>query len=41
MQEYGGGVMVVEKVTGRTLIPANQIEEEDLEFISRAEIPDI
>ena len=40
VQEYGGGVMVVEKVAGRTFIPADQIEgEEDLEFVSRMEIP--
>jgi len=42
VQEYGGGVMVVEKIAGRTFIPADQIEEEeDLEFVSRAEIPDV
>jgi hypothetical protein len=33
MQEYGGGVMILERVSGRTFITADQIEEcEDLEF---------
>ena len=36
--EYGGGVMIVERVAGRTFIPAAQIDEcHDLEFISRAD----
>jgi hypothetical protein len=40
VQEYGGGVMVVENVAGRTFIPADQIEEcDDLQFVSRAEAP--
>jgi hypothetical protein len=38
MQEYGGGVMILEGVSGRTFIPADRIEEwEDLEFVSRGE----
>ncbi len=38
MQEYGGGVMILEGVSGRTFITADQIEEcEDLEFVSRAD----
>jgi hypothetical protein len=40
MQEYGGGVMILERVAGRTFIPADQIDEcEDLEFVSRADVP--
>jgi hypothetical protein len=39
-QEYGGGVMILERVSGRTFIPADQIDEcEDLEFVSRADAP--
>ena len=38
VQEYGGGVMVLERVSGRTFIPADQLtDHEDLEFVSRAE----
>lgn len=38
VREYGGGVMVAEKVAGRTFIPAEQIDEcDDLQFVSRAE----
>ena len=37
IEEYGGGVMVLEKVSGRTFIPTDQLENEDLEFIGRAE----
>ena len=38
VKEYGGGVMIRERVMGRTFIPGDQIEEtEDLEFVSRAE----
>jgi hypothetical protein len=37
LQEYGGGVMVVEGVSGRTFVPADQLAEcGDLEFVSRA-----
>jgi len=37
-QEYGGGVMILDGVAGRTFIPADQIDECDhLEFVSRAE----
>jgi hypothetical protein len=40
MQEYGGGVMILERVSGRTFIPADQIDEcKDLEFVSRADAP--
>jgi hypothetical protein len=40
MQEYGGGIMILEKVGGRTFIAAYQIEaSEDLKFISRADAP--
>ena len=40
MQEYGGGVMILERVAGRTFIPADQIDVcEDLEFVSRADVP--
>jgi hypothetical protein len=37
MEEYGGGVMILDPmVSGRTFIPADQInEDEDLEFVSR------
>jgi hypothetical protein len=39
-QEYGGGGMILERVSGRTFIPADQIDEcEDLEFVSRADAP--
>jgi hypothetical protein len=39
MQEYGGGVMVLEREMGRTFLPADQLDDdEDLEFVSRAEI---
>jgi hypothetical protein len=38
MKEYGGGVMILDpKVSGRTFIPADQLDDyEDLEFASRA-----
>jgi len=38
IREFGGGVMVLDPaVSGRTFIPADQLEEyEDLEFFSRA-----
>jgi hypothetical protein len=40
MLEYGGGVMVLERVSGRTFIPADQLDDdEDLEFVSRTETP--
>ena|SRR5208282_1313064 len=40
IQEYGGGVMIIEKVAGRTFIPADRIDEcKDLEFVSRADAP--
>jgi hypothetical protein len=40
MQEYGGGVMILERVSGRTFIPADQIDEcKDLEFVSSADAP--
>ena len=40
VQEYGGGVMILERVDGRTFIPADQIDDyEDLEFVSRADGP--
>jgi hypothetical protein len=37
IQEYGGGVMILEpKQFGRAFIPADQLEEtEDLEFVAR------
>jgi hypothetical protein len=36
VKEYGGGVMIVDAVAGRTFIPADQIDEyEDLEFVAR------
>lgn len=36
VQEYGGGVMAREPVSGRTLIPADRLADyEDLEFVSR------
>jgi hypothetical protein len=38
MQEYGGGVMILEEVAGRTFISADQIDEcEDLEFVARTD----
>jgi hypothetical protein len=40
MRKHGGGVMILERASGRTFIPANQIDEcEDLEFVSRADAP--
>jgi hypothetical protein len=40
IQEYGGGVMIIEEAAGRTFIPADKIEEcEDLEFVSRTDAP--
>jgi hypothetical protein len=38
VQEFGGGVMVLDPiVSGRTFIPADQIEEyDDLEFVGRS-----
>jgi len=36
IQQYGRGVVIIERVAGRTFIPADQIENcEDLEFVSR------
>jgi hypothetical protein len=36
VKEYGGGVMIIDAVAGRTFIPADQIDEyEDLEFVAR------
>lgn len=36
MQEYGGGVLIREAVSGLTFVPADQLPEyEDLEFVSR------
>lgn len=39
MQEHGGGVLVRDPmVSGRTFVPADQIDEyEDLEFVSRSQ----
>ena len=38
VQEYGGGVMILEKVSGRTFVSADQLPNyEDLEFVERAE----
>jgi hypothetical protein len=37
VQEYGGGVMVLDRVASRTFIPADQLSDyEDLEFVARA-----
>ena len=37
IQVYGGGVMVLERVSGRTFITADHLPEcDDLEFVSRA-----
>ena len=39
IREYGGGVMVAERVSGRTFITADQLnDDDDLEFVSRAKI---
>jgi hypothetical protein len=36
VQEYGGGVMIVDRVAGRTFVPAAKLPDcEDLEFVSR------
>ncbi len=38
IHEHGGGVMVLERVSGRTFVRADQLPDcEDLEFVSRAE----
>jgi hypothetical protein len=38
IQEYGGGVMIVDANAGRTFLPADEINgSEDLEFVSRAD----
>ena len=38
IQEYGGGVMVLERVSGRTFVTADQLPDcEDLEFVSRTD----
>ena len=38
IKEYGGGVMILERVSGRTFITADQLPDyEDLEFVGRAE----
>ena len=38
VQQYGGGVMVADKIAGHTFIPADQIADtEDLEFVSGTE----
>jgi hypothetical protein len=37
VQEYGGGVMVLDRVAGRTFIPADRVPDcEDLVFVARA-----
>ena len=37
IQEYGGGVMILDRTVGCSFISADQIEDyEDLEFVSRA-----
>lgn len=37
IQEYGGGVMILDGVAGSTFITAGQLPEcDDLEFVSRA-----
>jgi hypothetical protein len=40
IDQYAGGIMILDGVAGRTFIPADQICDcEDLEFISRATAP--
>ncbi len=40
VQEYGGGIMIIDDIAGRTFIIADAIDNcEDLEFVSRAEMP--
>lgn len=37
IKEYGGGVMILDRVAGSTFITADQLPEcDDLEFVSRA-----
>lgn len=37
VSEYGGGVMILDPmVSGRTFIPTKQLDDEELEFVSRA-----
>ena len=37
VKEFGGGVMILERISGRTVTPADQIDE-DLEFVSRSDV---
>jgi hypothetical protein len=39
MQEFGGGIMILDpKVSGRTFIPSNMIDDtNELEFVSRTD----
>lgn len=38
VREYGGGIMVLDPlVSGRTFIDSDQIDNEDLEFVSRGQ----
>jgi hypothetical protein len=40
VQEYGGGIMILDAVAGRTFTTADSIDDdEDLEFVSRADMP--
>ena len=39
VQEFGGGIMIVDGVAGRTFVPADQLDEYAhlLQFVSRAD----
>jgi len=40
VEEYGGGIMITDRITGSTFISVDQIADtEDLEFVSRADAP--
>jgi hypothetical protein len=40
IKEFGGGIMILDGVVGRTFIAADQLDGyEDLEFASRAKVP--
>lgn len=40
IDEHGGGVMILERVAGRTFVPADRLDEcKDLKFVSRDDAP--
>jgi hypothetical protein len=43
IQEYGGGVMIIDAVVGRTFVEAGQIDNycDRWEFVSKADAPEV